>query len=186
MTTSFQHAIPGICPSAFGETTLRTIRPTIGAFVLGRMLGRIYEIVPHKGPGFILTARNLVMIATLPLAALLTIVSVLPGIAQMYKLTNRRLVIFHPFSKKERVSIPLHRFDTVDTSVVLPGQSWYPCGEIIFRLDGIETFRFSGVARHRNFAKNCLDAQRTYQAFRALRQAETLQSPTTERSTLKT
>ena len=72
-----------------------------------------------------------------------------------YRLTNRRVLVEQPFGGGEQQSVSLDRFDTV-TLEVLPGQEWYPAGDLIFRNGPIETFRLSGVPHPEGFRHTCL------------------------------
>lgn len=183
-----KQAIPGVSPSSVGETTIMTVWPTAGAYKLGRLLGRLYSWVSsvNVGIGNILTLRNLVMIATMPLMALISLglliidvisvllsflISVLLGFAfpnvqlptfyNIYRLTNRRLIIERLLTGKELASVSLDQFDAIDIEV-LPGQDWYPAGELIFRRGDVETFRISGVARPEAFRQACLRAHQAH------------------------
>jgi hypothetical protein len=55
-------------------------------------------------------------------------------------------------------SVALDRFDAVEISV-RPGQAWYKAGDLIFTLDGLETFRLEGVSRPEPFRSTCVKAQ---------------------------
>ena len=86
---------------------------------------------------------------------------VVNGSCRRYRLTNRRVIIEHPFGGGEMQSVSLDRFDTIDIEV-LPGQQWYKAGDLIFRKGPTETLRLSGVPRPETFRQTCLKAQRSH------------------------
>ena len=49
-------------------------------------------------------------------------------------------------------------FDAIDVEI-LPGQEWLHAGELVFRRQGAEVFRLSGVSRPEPFRQACLEAQ---------------------------
>jgi len=157
MSTLVKQSIAGVVPSSLGESTIMTVWPTAGAFALGRMLGQVYNWAPRNGPWHIVTLRNLVMLLTMPVMALLTIISLMPGINSCYRLTNRRIIIQRIWRRQELTSITLDQFDRIEV-LVLPGQEWYPCGELVFSRGNVETFRLSGVGRPDTFAQTCMKA----------------------------
>ena len=61
--------------------------------------------------------------------------------------------------------VDLDRFDAIDV-VELPGQEWYPAGDLIFRRGTIETFRLRGVQRPETFRQTCLKAHQAYVGVR--------------------
>ena len=73
-----------------------------------------------------------------------------PWDCRRFRLTNRRVIIEKGFNAEAERSLPLEQFDAIDVNV-LPGQEWYPCGELIFRNGRVETLRLSGVPRPETF-----------------------------------
>jgi hypothetical protein len=61
--------------------------------------------------------------------------------------------------------VDLDRFDAIDV-VVLPGQEWYPAGDLIFRRGSVETFRLRGVLRPETFRQACMKAHLAYVSVR--------------------
>ena len=59
----------------------------------------------------------------------------------------------------------LDGFDAIDIEL-LPGQDWLHAGELVFRRDGSEVFRLSGVSRPEVFRQVCLKARRALLGFR--------------------
>jgi hypothetical protein len=84
-----------------------------------------------------------------------------------YRLTNRRVIIERGLAAREEQYVDLDRFDAIDV-VVLPGQEWYPAGDLIFRRGTVETFRLRGVMRPETFRQTCMKA---HQAFVGVRKA---------------
>jgi len=62
--------------------------------------------------------------------------------------------------------VELDRFDAIDIEV-LPGQEWYPAGNLIFRRGQIETFRVDGILRPETFRQTCLKARMGYVGAKA-------------------
>src|SRR5438132_87574 len=158
-----KQAIAGVSPSTQGEMTIMTIWPTLGARWEGRMFGRWYLMKPGVTIcGVPVTIGRLIALASIPLilplyfAMLLPCFIFLPKLGPIpriyvpnpwcrrYRLTNRRVIVEHGTSGAVFGEVSLDEFDAIDV-LVLPGQEWYPCGELIFRKGAIETFRLSGV-----------------------------------------
>ena len=174
-----KQAISGVAPPQLGEVTVMTVWPSIAASPMGRRLGRLYGI--RSGLG-LLTVGKLMMLATIPLALALFIISLAPPVPffgrfnQRYRLTNRRVmkthdrltwkfwyVIPHPSFIFAEISsfVGLDRFDTIEV-LVLPGQEWYPAGDLVFKRGNVETFRLEGVPRPETFRQTCLKARMSY------------------------
>ena len=75
-----------------------------------------------------------------------------------YRLTNRRVVIEHPFGGGERLSVALDRFDSIEVDR-LPGQAWYRAADLVFLSGEVETFRLAGVPNPEPFRQTCLKAR---------------------------
>ncbi len=159
-------AIAGVAPPTSGEVTSMVVWPGLTALStppLGRFgctLGRLYSI--RAGIGNILTVGNILVLLSIPLALQMFIAGLLPGLARRYVLTNRRVIVERKqfsWSAKwvEEMSVSLENFDAIDV-VVLPGQAWYPAGDLIFRNGDVETFRLFGVTRPETFRRTCLKA----------------------------
>ena len=174
-----KQAISGVAPPELSEVTVMTIWPGIAASPMGRRLGNLYLI--RSGVG-IFTVGKLMMLLTIPLALALFIISLAPPFPffgrfnARYRLTNRRVIkmhdrltwkfwyfIPHPsFIFGEVASyVGLDRFDTIDLQV-LPGQEWYPAGDLVFKRGNVETFRLEGVPRPETFRQTCLKARMSY------------------------
>jgi hypothetical protein len=78
-----------------------------------------------------------------------------------YRLTNRRLVVQKGLRPLDERWVDFDRFDSIEIQV-LPGQEWYPAGDLIFRNGPIETFRLAGVSRPETFRHTCLAARQGY------------------------
>jgi hypothetical protein len=86
-----------------------------------------------------------------------------------YRLTNRRIVVEQPFGGGEQRSVSLDRFDSV-TLQVLPGQAWYPAGDLVFRNGATETFRLEGVPHPEPFRQTCIKAHQAFVGVQKARQ----------------
>ena len=159
-----KQAIFGVAPSTLSEVTIMTVWPTLAAIAPGRVLGRLCGIRVGIGPIF--TLGNLFALMSIPLAVAMFFGGLMPGVARRYRLTNRRVLIERQklnFSGRyvEERAVSLEKFDAIDV-VVLPGQEWYPAGDLIFRLGNVETFRLVGVSRPETFRRTCLSASLGY------------------------
>ncbi|HEY1602493.1 MAG TPA: PH domain-containing protein [Pirellulales bacterium] len=154
-----KQAIAGVAPPTSSEVTVMTVWPSIAVTGLGRFLGRRYE--SRLGIGNIWTVGNVWKIASIPVALGLFFMLLAPGFNRRYRLTNRRLIIEKGIVPAPESSVLLDDFDAIDIEF-LPGQEWFPCGEMIFRKGKIETFRLSAVPRPESFRQVCLKTQRSY------------------------
>ena len=138
------------------ESTLTVRWPTITATTPGRLVGRAAAL----GPGFgtIVTLGVLLSVVTLPISLAVYAWQLMPFVARRYRLTNRRIVIQRGLTPVEGASIAYEDFDALEVET-LPGQAWLHAGDLVFRRDGQEVFRLSGVSRPEVFRQVCLDAQ---------------------------
>ncbi len=161
-----KQAIAGVSPPEASEVTIMTVWPSIGMTGLGRFLGRAFE--SRLGFGNIFTLGNFLKLATIPVTlGLFFAMLLVPGLNRRYRLTNRRLLIETGLSPKIQSAVLLEDYDAIDVEF-LPGQEWYPCGEMIFRKGKVETFRLAAVPRPESFAQVCLKAQRAYAAVKSV------------------
>lgn len=163
--------VAGVAPSQLSEVTAMTVWPSIAAIGPGRWLGRVCMI--QAGRGFLpfnLTLGKLLAFALIPVALVLFAGGIAPGVALRYRLTNRRLLVEKGLRPAEVRSVSLDRFNNIEIEV-LPGQEWYPAGDLIFRLDQIETFRLQGVPRPETFRHTCLKAQQSFVGVQKAREA---------------
>ena len=141
------------------EVTVMTVFPTLGAYPAGRLMGRLCGI--RAGFGSFFTLGKLFALLLIPLALPLFAFSLLPGVIRRYRLTNRRVVVQKGLQSIDERWVDFDRFDAIDV-VVLPGQEWFPAGDLVFRNGQIETFRLAGVSRPETFRHTCLAARRGY------------------------
>ncbi len=156
-------AIAGVAPPAFGEVTNMIVWPTIAARPEGRWVGQMCGI--QAGLGTFFTVGKLMALAMIPVAVGLFAMSLAPWAAWRYKLTNRRLIKLRGPLGKEDSSIPLDGFDAIEVKV-LPGQEWFPAGELIFRKGPVEVFQLSGVSRPETFRQACLKSRNAFVGVR--------------------
>jgi hypothetical protein len=183
-TATMNPPIAGVSPPEVSEAVIMTVWPSIGATGIGRTLGRLYLIKWGWG---VLTLGHLIALLSIPLAAFLVVGRFLHGfltdirflnqgaffqtfipsslIIRRYTLTNRRVVVQRGLRATDESWVELDRFDTIEVEV-LPGQEWYPCGNLVFRRGPIETFRLDGVSRPETFRQTCLKARMGYLGVR--------------------
>lgn len=142
------------------ETTVMTVWPSNGAFVCGKVLGRLYDI---SAGFYIFTVGNVIALATAPIAAVLYIIRLLPFIGRRYCITNQRVVVqTGVVGRGEEKSISLDGFADVEIEVE-PGQAWYRSGNLVFRDDkGTETFRLEGVSRPEAFRAAIMKSRQSF------------------------
>jgi len=148
------------------------------------MFGRLYLLKPGVTLcGVPVTVGRLIALLSIPLILPLYFFMLLPCFiflpkmgpvpriyvsnpwCRRYRLTNRRVVIEHGTSGTVFGEVSLDQFDVIEVEV-LPGQQWYPCGDLIFFNGKVETFRLSGVSRPETFRQTCLKAQRSHSGVR--------------------
>lgn len=165
-----RQAIAGVAPPELEEVTVMTVWPTLGASGMGRWWGRMYAIkIGVRILGIPVTIGRLTALASIPLILPPFFLSIAPGLARRYRLTNRRVLIEkQEFSGRyvEEASVPLDKFDAIEV-VELPGQAWYKAGELIFRDGATETFRLAGVSRPDVFRVTCLKAHQSFVGVKA-------------------
>lgn len=172
-------AIPGVVPATEKEVTVMTVWPSISATAYGRWWGRRFaNNVGITVFGLPITIGRLLALASIPAILPVYFHMVIPKLplvifgfhnpsCRRYRLTNRRVIVEQAFGGGEQQSVSLDRFDSVGIEV-LPGQEWYPAGDLIFRQGQVETFRLSGVPHPQAFQQTCLKAQ---QGFVGVQQA---------------
>ena len=151
-------AITGVFPPELGEVTIMTVWPTLSATKAGQIMGRLCMI--DVGVGIFTLGKVMALLLIGPAIGLF-IFTLLPGVSRRYRLTNRRLMIETGLKPRPESWVELERFDSVEV-VVLPGQEWYPAGDLVFRKGQIETFRLAGVSRPETFRRTCLEARAAY------------------------
>ncbi|QDU90065.1 hypothetical protein Pla175_34650 [Pirellulimonas nuda] len=163
-------AIAGVSPAAVRESTVMVVWPSICAGPWGRWLGRWYGVrAGVTVAGVPLTLGWAAVFASIPLALLLYFDKKVPRIplvfvgwsnpsCRRYRLTNRRVLVEHPFEGTLIASLPLDRFDEVRVET-LPGQAWFNAGDLVFMQEGVERLRLPGVNRPEPFRQTCLKTQ---------------------------
>ena len=134
------------------EVSIATVWPSVaasnlGPLPVGRWLGQLYAMQAGVS---IFNLGNLSLLLSIPLALVLYFLRLLPYAATRYRLTNCRVVVERGLMPQEERSVELERFNAIDI-VVLPGYEWYYAGDLVFRLNQVETFRISGVTRPEAF-----------------------------------
>ncbi len=173
-----KQAIAGVAPPELGEVTVMTVWPSIAASRVGQLIGWAcgvsWLIKPPFNLGKLFALLLIPVALTLyffryavPLVTWLLTLGMFPvnSTCLRYRLTNRRLVVQKGLLPVDDQSVALDQFDAIDV-LVLPGQEWYPAGELIFRKGPVEVFRLSGVSRPEAFRQVCLKAHLAYVGVR--------------------
>lgn len=170
-----KQAIAGVV--AFDEEiTVMVVYPSIAGAPggIGKILGRLFNIQIGIKP---LTVGNLIALASAPLCAGLWIGRVLPmnrlpligtlskklGLApQRYRITTKAILSEDAFDGSTiQETIALDSFDEIEIAVDA-GQSWYDCGDLIFKQGGAVTGRLESVSRPESFKAACIKSQMSY------------------------
>ncbi|MDA1054114.1 MAG: PH domain-containing protein [Planctomycetota bacterium] len=172
-----KQAIAGVSPSEVSEVNVMEVWPSIAMFTLGRLMGRLFAI---KAGIYIFRVGNFCALAGIPFALALYFFRLAPSFfgapvhGGFYRLTNRRVIVLRNEIKfsgpailpkfifgAEVKSVELDRFDAIDIER-LPGHHWYDAGDLVFRRDGVETFRLAAVSRPEPFRHTCLKSHGSY------------------------
>ncbi|MDD4267634.1 MAG: PH domain-containing protein [Pirellulaceae bacterium] len=138
------------------EIPVITVWPSIGAFSLGRWVGRMCSV--RAGIGGFFTLGKLLAVATIPVSFLLYFWRLAPRAARRYSLTSRRIVIRRGLAGADGRSIGLLDFDSIQVRI-LPGQEFLRSGDLVFRSAGQDLFLLTGVPNPETFRQACLKAQ---------------------------
>jgi len=137
------------------ESKVMTVWPGIGSMAIGRGVGQLAG--NRLGYGFF-TLGKILALVTIPVSLAVYFWRLMPWICRRYTLTNRRLIIQLGLTAKDGPSIGLDEFDAIEVAI-LAGQDWLHAGELVFKRNGKEVFRLSGVSRPAAFRQVCLKAR---------------------------
>lgn len=151
-----KQAIAGVAPPELDEVTSMIVWPSVAASRVGRVAGQLVGVRYRVGRYFVL--GRLLALPAIPLALLAFAWKLMPFVARRYRLTNQRIHIEKGLSHGPDRSVGLDEFDEIEVEV-LAGQAWLRAGELIFRQEGREVFRLSGVGSPKAFRKTCLKAR---------------------------
>jgi hypothetical protein len=155
-TIVMKQPIAGVVPAGVAEVTVMTVWPSIAVYAPARFLGRLFSI---RWPDvYIFRLGHLIALMCIPIALALYFLRLAPWFGIRYKVSNRRIIVQRGIMSVDARSIALDRFNTVEI-VVQPGQAWHMAGDLVFRLDNVETFRLEGVSRPESFRQICLKSQ---------------------------
>lgn len=175
-------AIAGVVPATEREATIMTVWPSLGATAYGRWWGRRFaNKLGISIFGIPFTVGRLMALVSIPFVLPLYFHMLIPKLpfvvagipnasCRRYRLTNRRIIVEQPYGGGEQQSVSLDRFDSIET-VVLPGQEWYPAGDLVFKNGEIETFRLSGVPHPKAFRSTCFKAHQVFVGVQKARAA---------------
>ncbi|MFH1268150.1 MAG: PH domain-containing protein [Planctomycetota bacterium] len=164
-----KQAIAGLAPPELDEVTSMTVWPSIAATRLGRIVGQLVGAPYSLGQYFVL--GRLLAVPAIPLALVAFAWKLTPFVARRYRLTNQRIILQKGLSAVDDRSIRLDEFDAIEIRV-LPGQKWLRAGELIFRQEGREVLRLSGVGSPKSFRHTCLKARTALISIRQVLQRQ--------------
>lgn len=150
--------IAGVAPPDLSEVTVAVVWPSIAATSLGRRLGRLYAI--DRGLGW-LTLGKLAALVSIPVVLPLFFWMLRPGSSRRYRVTNRRLLIERGVRGNLEHAVALRAIDRVEIDT-LPGQAWYPAGDLVLIEGDREVARLAGVPRPEGFRQTILRTARAY------------------------
>lgn len=134
------------------ESTVMVVWPSIAAFAVGRWVGQLAGIRAGYG---IATVGNLLALLTIPISLVVFVWRLLPGAIRRYRLTTTRILVQRGIVPVEERSVGLDEFEAIEIEF-LPGQRWLRAGELVFKRNGSEVFRLSGVPHPLPFQQVCL------------------------------
>ena len=164
---AMKQAIAGVAPPELEEVGVMTVWPSIAATPPGQLIGRLCGIPAGVG---VFTVGLLLALLLIPPAVGLLLMSFNPWTCRRYRLTNRRLVVQKGMMPVDERSVAFDDFDVVEIDV-LPGQQWYPAGDLIFSKGPLEVFRISGVRNPEGFRHACQAARDAYVSIQQVMQA---------------
>ncbi len=134
--------------------------PSIGAWMLGRALGSLYNCIPVRIFG--LTISHLIFVLpTAPFAVGLYFLQKLFG--QFFVLTNRSVQVWTVRTGRRISTVDLSKIDVVEV-VQTPGQEFFKAGDILLRSTTGEILeRLEGIPDAPSF---CSTIRRTVEARR--------------------
>jgi hypothetical protein len=156
---------PGFVPAELDELDAMTVWPTIGAYPLGRLVGRLSA--NQIGIGGFFTLGKVWALVTIPISLAVFCWQLMPYICRRYTLTNRRVIIRRGLQPLDVKWIDLDGFDDIEIEI-LPGQEWLHAGELIFKRGETEVLRLSGVSRPEVFRQVCVNTQNALLSVRKI------------------
>lgn len=168
-----KQAIAGVAPPELDEVTSMTVWPSIAATRLGRIAGQLVGARYTVARFFVL--GRLLAVPAIPFALLAFAWKLMPFVARRYRLTNQRIIVEKGLSHALHHSIRLEEFNEIEIEV-LPGQAWLRAGELLFRQDGREVLRLSGVGSPKSFRQTCLKARNALVSVREVLQQQAVGS----------
>jgi len=115
--------------SARTESVVMTEYPSIGAMMLGRALGSLYNCIPVRICGLTIS-HLLFVLPTAPFAVGLYFLQKVFG--EYFVLTNRSVQVWTVRSGRRMSTVDLANVETVEV-VQVPGQEFYKAGDILLR-----------------------------------------------------
>jgi len=141
--------IPGVTPSELAEVTCKVVLAHDCRHAPGPDRRELAAV--RLGWGEFFTLGKLLALATIPLSVAVFGWQLMPYVCRRYSLTNRRIIIRKGLLPADGRWISLDDFDSIQVEV-LPGQSWFHAGDLVFRHGDLEVLRLTGVARPETFA----------------------------------
>jgi len=173
---TMKQPIAGVAPPELDEVTSMIVWPSIAANRIGRIAGQLVGVRYQVGLFFVrVPLGRLLALPAIPFALLAFAWKLMPFVARRYRLTNQRIIIEKGLSRVGDRSIPLDEFDEIQIEV-LPGQEWLRAGELLFRQEGREVFRLSGVGSPKSFRQTCLKARTAVVSVREVLQQQAVGS----------
>jgi hypothetical protein len=160
---------PGVIPPDLEEVDSMTVWPTIGAYPLGRLVGRLCG--SKIGLSRFFTLGKLWALVTIPLSLAVFFWQLMPYICRRYTLTNRRIIICRGLQPLDEKWVDLDGFDSIKIQI-LPGQEWLHAGDLLFKRGETEVLRLSGVSRPEVFRQVCLNVRSAFVSVREVVQEQ--------------
>lgn len=143
------------------EWVIKVAWPSIGAFALGRWVGRVWGRSLRFGP----VIGCVVGLALAPVAALIYLYRIRPRRCRWYVVTNQRILTLQGVVGRVVAEVPWDRLERIEVEV-LPGQAALRAGDVLVYAEENEVVRLPGVPLPENFVRVC---RRTHQAWQAIK-----------------
>lgn len=145
------------------ERLIKVVWPSIGAFALGRWVGRVWGGSLRFGP----VIGCVVGLVLSPIAALVYLYRVRPRRCRWYVVTDQRILMLEGVVGRVLAEVPWERVERIEVQL-LPGQAALRAGNVLVYAGDDGVVHLPGVPLPENFVRVCRRTQQARQAIKAL------------------
>lgn len=146
------------------ERLIKTFWPSIGAFALGKWIGKMWEKALRRG-WVVRLAAGLVLA---PLAMITYLWRIRPSGMRRYMITDRRVVILRGLIPKQETGISWEEVDRIEAQPQ-PGQDVFRAADVVFFREDRPVLILPGVSLAENFVRICRRTRQAYLEVQAVR-----------------